>query len=107
LIVAQYLNPNDEESPCLPLLGLPARSAVAVTIGAVRPLGRAKQGTVDPHEVSKEARMSLTVAELLADTLDRIRVKQIFGLIGDALNPICGSVSKLDPFYGQLADGSI
>lgn len=38
--------------------------------------------------------MSLTVAELLIDTLDRIGVKQIFGLIGDSLNPIADAVRR-------------
>ena len=33
-----------------------------------------------------------TVAEVLVDTLDRIGVKQIFGLIGDSLNPIADAV---------------
>jgi pyruvate dehydrogenase (quinone) len=38
--------------------------------------------------------MSLTVAELLVDTLDQIGVKQIFGLIGDSLNPIADAVRR-------------
>jgi len=32
--------------------------------------------------------MSLTVAELLIDTLAKIGVRQIFGVVGDALNPL-------------------
>jgi thiamine pyrophosphate-dependent acetolactate synthase large subunit-like protein len=35
-----------------------------------------------------------TVAEVLVDTLDRIGVKQIFGLIGDSLNPIADAVRR-------------
>jgi pyruvate dehydrogenase (quinone) len=35
-----------------------------------------------------------TVAELLVDTLERIGVKQIFGLIGDSLNPIADAVRR-------------
>jgi len=38
--------------------------------------------------------MSQTVAELLVDTLDRIGVKQIFGVIGDSLNPIADAVRR-------------
>ena len=32
--------------------------------------------------------MSVTVAELLVDTLEQIGVRHIFGIIGDSLNPI-------------------
>jgi pyruvate dehydrogenase (quinone) len=39
--------------------------------------------------------MSLTVAELLVDTLERIGVKHIFGLIGDSLNPIADAVRRM------------
>jgi pyruvate dehydrogenase (quinone) len=38
--------------------------------------------------------MSQTVAELLVDTLERIGVAQIFGLIGDSLNPIADAVRR-------------
>jgi pyruvate dehydrogenase (quinone) len=38
--------------------------------------------------------MSQTVAELLVDTLERIGVKHIFGLIGDSLNPIADAVRR-------------
>jgi thiamine pyrophosphate-dependent acetolactate synthase large subunit-like protein len=38
--------------------------------------------------------MSQTVAELLVDTLERIGVTQIFGLIGDSLNPIADAVRR-------------
>ena len=38
--------------------------------------------------------MSQTVAELLVDTLQRVGVKQIFGLIGDSLNPIADAVRR-------------
>jgi thiamine pyrophosphate-dependent acetolactate synthase large subunit-like protein len=32
--------------------------------------------------------MSRTVAEALVDVLEEVGVKQIFGLIGDSLNPL-------------------
>jgi pyruvate dehydrogenase (quinone) len=35
-----------------------------------------------------------TVAEVLVDTLERIGVRQIFGLIGDSLNPIADAVRR-------------
>jgi len=38
--------------------------------------------------------MSQTVAELLVDTLERIGVKHIFGLIGDSLNPLADVVRR-------------
>ena len=38
--------------------------------------------------------MSQTIAELLVNTLERIGVKQIFGLIGDSLNPIADAVRR-------------
>jgi pyruvate dehydrogenase (quinone) len=42
--------------------------------------------------------MSLTVAEVLVDALERIGVRHIFGLIGDSLNPLADAVrrSKID-----------
>src|SRR6202008_5091429 len=45
-----------------------------------------------------ERRMSQTVAELLVDVLQHIGVKQIFGLIGDSLNPLADAVkhSKIE-----------
>jgi pyruvate dehydrogenase (quinone) len=43
---------------------------------------------------AKEVSMSLTVAELLVNTLERIGVTQIFGLIGDSLNPIVDAVRR-------------
>jgi pyruvate dehydrogenase (quinone) len=36
--------------------------------------------------------MSQTVAELLVGTLEKTGVKQIFGLIGDSLNPLADAV---------------
>src|ERR1700734_1781751 len=36
--------------------------------------------------------MSKTVAEVLVDTLEKIGVKHIFGLIGDSLNPLADAV---------------
>lgn len=38
--------------------------------------------------------MSQTVAEILVEALEQIGVKQIFGLIGDSLNPFGDAVSK-------------
>jgi thiamine pyrophosphate-dependent acetolactate synthase large subunit-like protein len=38
--------------------------------------------------------MSQTVAEVLVDVLERIGVRQIFGLIGDSLNPLGDAVRK-------------
>jgi hypothetical protein len=38
--------------------------------------------------------MSQTVAELLVDVLEQIGVKQIFGLIGDSLNPLADAVKR-------------
>ncbi|WP_050478930.1 thiamine pyrophosphate-binding protein [Herbaspirillum rhizosphaerae] len=38
--------------------------------------------------------MSTTVAEMLVETLHRIGVRQIFGVVGDALNPLTEAVRK-------------
>ena len=38
--------------------------------------------------------MSQTVAELLVDTLARIGVRQIFGIVGDALNPFTDAIRR-------------
>jgi thiamine pyrophosphate-dependent acetolactate synthase large subunit-like protein len=40
--------------------------------------------------------MSKTVAEVLVDVLGQIGVKQIFGLIGDSLNPLADAVRRSD-----------
>ena len=40
--------------------------------------------------------MSRTVAELLVGVLEQIGVKQIFGLIGDSLNPLADAVRRRD-----------
>jgi pyruvate dehydrogenase (quinone) len=40
--------------------------------------------------------MSRTVAELLVNALEEIGVKQIFGLIGDSLNPLADAVRRSD-----------
>jgi pyruvate dehydrogenase (quinone) len=40
--------------------------------------------------------MSQTVAEVLVDTLEKIGVKHIFGLIGDSLNPLADAVRHSD-----------
>jgi pyruvate dehydrogenase (quinone) len=47
---------------------------------------------------SQEAQMSETVAGTLIDVLEKIGVRQIFGLIGDSLNPIADAVrhSKIE-----------
>ena len=36
--------------------------------------------------------MSQTVAGILVDVLEKVGVRQIFGLIGDSLNPIADAV---------------
>ena len=38
--------------------------------------------------------MSTTVAEMLVETLHRIGVRQIFGVVGDALNPLTEAIRK-------------
>ena len=38
--------------------------------------------------------MSKTVAEVLVEVLEEIGVQQIFGLIGDSLNPLGDAVRK-------------
>src|ERR1700729_2429043 len=43
-----------------------------------------------------ETQMSRTVAELLVGVLEQIGVKQIFGLIGDSLNPLADAVRRSD-----------
>jgi thiamine pyrophosphate-dependent acetolactate synthase large subunit-like protein len=40
--------------------------------------------------------MSRTVAEALVDVLEEVGVKQVFGLIGDSLNPLGDAVRKSD-----------
>src|SRR3954469_15803652 len=40
--------------------------------------------------------MAKTVAEVLVDALAQIGVKQVFGLIGDSLNPLGDAVRKSD-----------
>ena len=40
--------------------------------------------------------MSKTVAELLVDTLARIGVGQVFGVVGDALNPFTDAIGRDD-----------
>ena len=40
--------------------------------------------------------MSSTVAELLVDTLAEIGVKQVFGIVGDALNPFTDAIRRQD-----------
>ena len=38
--------------------------------------------------------MSSTIAELLVDALDQIGVRQIFGVVGDALNPLVDAIRR-------------
>ena len=38
--------------------------------------------------------MSQTVADILVSVLEQIGVKQIFGLIGDSLNPLADAVRR-------------
>jgi thiamine pyrophosphate-dependent acetolactate synthase large subunit-like protein len=49
---------------------------------------RARAGTIEGTQ------MSQTVADILVDALTRIGVKQIFGLIGDSLNPLADAVRR-------------
>src|SRR5579863_3867110 len=46
------------------------------------------------HEVIWEEQMSRTVSELLVGVLEQIGVTQIFGLIGDSLNPLADAVRR-------------
>jgi pyruvate dehydrogenase (quinone) len=43
-----------------------------------------------------ESQMSQTVADVLVHTLEQVGVRQIFGLIGDSLNPIADAVWRSD-----------
>jgi pyruvate dehydrogenase (quinone) len=43
-----------------------------------------------------ELHMSQTVADVLVNTLEQVGVRQIFGLIGDSLNPIADAVRRSD-----------
>src|SRR6201997_2434483 len=54
--------------------------------------------TSPPYSKSLEAQMSETVAGTLVDVLEKIGVRQIFGLIGDSLNPLADAVrhSKIE-----------
>jgi pyruvate dehydrogenase (quinone) len=38
--------------------------------------------------------MSQSVAEALVDVLERVGVKQVFGLIGDSLNPLGDAIRR-------------
>src|SRR5262249_38837780 len=40
--------------------------------------------------------MSRTVAQMIVDVLEQVGVKQIFGLIGDSLNPLADAVRRSD-----------
>src|SRR3954466_15609594 len=40
--------------------------------------------------------MATTVAELLVDTLARVGVRQVFGIVGDALNPFTDAIRRQD-----------
>src|SRR5580692_7408678 len=56
-----------------------------------RRLGPLAQGN---DEVDWEQQMSKTVSELLVGVLEQIGVTQIFGLIGDSLNPLADAVRR-------------
>jgi hypothetical protein len=43
---------------------------------------------------TKGTRMSRTVARMIVDVLEQVGVKQIFGLIGDSLNPLADAVRR-------------
>src|SRR3954451_22234619 len=55
-----------------------------------------RRGTVHPGAVFRpeEASMAQTVADILVETLARIGVRQIFGVVGDALNPLTDAVRR-------------
>src|SRR3954449_6657941 len=53
-------------------------------------------GHFDEKGQSWSRRMSRTVAEALVDVLEEVGVKQVFGLIGDSLNPLGDAVRKSD-----------
>jgi thiamine pyrophosphate-dependent acetolactate synthase large subunit-like protein len=38
--------------------------------------------------------MSQTVADVLVSALEQVGVKQVFGLIGDSLNPLADSIRR-------------
>jgi pyruvate dehydrogenase (quinone) len=44
--------------------------------------------------LGSEGVMSQTVAELLVETLTEIGVRQIFGVVGDALNPFTDAIRR-------------
>src|SRR6267142_1915219 len=54
----------------------------------VEPLGKCGQ------DKTQERSMSQTVAGVLVGVLEQIGVKQIFGLIGDSLNPLADAVRR-------------
>src|SRR5271167_614697 len=60
------------------------------------PLSKRRLGSLTrgSNEVIWEQQMSQTVSELLVEVLGRIGVTQIFGLIGDSLNPLADAVRK-------------
>jgi pyruvate dehydrogenase (quinone) len=41
---------------------------------------------------NQERQVSQTVADVLVDMLEQTGVKQIFGLIGDSLNPLADAI---------------
>src|SRR5579871_659716 len=56
--------------------------------------GDAARAKVTGAVPRKEARMAQTVADVLVDTLERIGVRHVFGLIGDSLNPFADAVRR-------------
>src|SRR5580700_5757144 len=60
------------------------------------PLSKRRLGSLSRgiDQVIWEEQMSRTVSELLVGVLEQIGVTQIFGLIGDSLNPLADAVRK-------------
>jgi len=68
--------------------------------------------TLSRHGVPRKARgdasynegaMSQTVAELLVETLTEIGVRQIFGVVGDALNPFTDAIRRQKSSNGSAS----
>jgi pyruvate dehydrogenase (quinone) len=57
---------------------------------AAEPIGPARRS------LRREERMTATVADLLVETLADIGVRQIFGIVGDALNPFTDAIRRQD-----------
>src|ERR1700730_5169162 len=61
-----------------------------------RPLKRVARWAGGGDDDDRERQMSQTVADILVGGLEQTGVKQIFGLIGDSLNPLADAVRRSD-----------